>query len=310
MKTINFFLSLAFILTSITFGYSQDVEVKEVNINKYIRGDLYQPIEASDKLAIIVGGSGATDRNGNQAMIKTDTYKKLASHLAKNNIACFTYDKRILRMNEIPMKESELRFEDLVTDLLSVIGHFSKGRDYNDIVLIGHSQGSLVSLIALRDKGDAFISIAGAGEPIDDILVEQIGKQAPQLKEELKAALKKLKENGKVEDYPPSLSSLLRPSVQPFIRSWMQYDPKEMIANIEKPILILNGDQDIQVSADQARKLKKAQPDARSIIIENMNHVLKESKDKGVANRKTYQNPELPLVDELKQVIVDFVKEL
>lgn len=310
MKTINFFLSLTFILTSITFGYSQDVEVKEVNINKYIRGDLYQPLETSDKLAIIVGGSGATDRDGNQAMIKTDTYKKLASHLASNNIACFTYDKRILRMNEIPMKESELRFEDLVTDLLSVIGHFSKGQDYNDIILIGHSQGSLVSLIALQDKGDAFISIAGAGEPIDDILVEQIGKQAPQLKEEVKAALKKLKENGKVEDHPPSLSSLLRPSVQPFIRSWMQYDPKEMIANIEKPILILNGDQDIQVSAEQARKLKKAQPDARSIIIENMNHVLKESKDKGVANRKTYQNPELPLVDELKQVIVNFIKEL
>ena len=165
IRNLFTFISLLAVVLSIT---AQDHQVNEVKINKYVIGDLYQPQEKTAKLAIIIGGSGDVNRDGNQSMIKTDASKKLATHLADNGIACFTYDKRVLRLNELGLTESDLRFEDFVTDLTSVVKHFKETSDnYEDFVLIGHSQGSLVSLIAAQEVGDAVISIAGAGESID-----------------------------------------------------------------------------------------------------------------------------------------------
>jgi fermentation-respiration switch protein FrsA (DUF1100 family) len=310
MRSTYIFLTVVFTLISFDQGFSQSFEVNEVKINKYVIGDHYKPQEASTKLAIIIGGSGDVDRDGNQSMIKTDAYKKLATHLADNGIACFTYDKRVLKMKDLAFTESDLRFEDYVTDARSVVKYFKETNDHYDIILIGHSQGSLVSLIAAQEIGDAVISIAGAGESIDHTLYDQLKKQLPQSKKALRKALDSLKIKGKVKDYPPQLFSLFRPQAQPLLHSWMQYDPQELIAKVDQPVLIINGDQDLQVDVDQAKKLKEAQPKAKLVIIDNMNHVLKESKAKDLANQQTYQKPELPLVDELKQVILSFIKKL
>ena len=307
MRNVFAFLVLWLVASVAT---AQKNQVKEIKINKYVIGDLYQPEKSSAKLAIIIGGSGDVNRDGNQSMTKTDTYKKLATHLADNGIACFTYDKRVLRINELKLAESDLRFQDYVTDLTSVVKHFKASDNYEDFVLIGHSQGSLVSLIAAQEVGDAVISIAGASESIDHILYSQLKEQMPNSKEAIRRSLDSLKLNGEVEDYPPQLFSLLRPQIQPFMHSWMQHDPQELIAKLDQPILIINGDQDLQVDVNQAKKLKKAQPDAKLVIIKNMNHILKESKAKDLANQQTYQQPELPVVDECKKEILGFIQQL
>ena len=307
MKTINL---ITFFLSIILSANAQDHKVSEVKVNKYVIGDLYQPQEKSDKLAIIIGGSGDINRDGNQSMIKTDAYKKLATYLANNGTACFTYDKRVLRIKELDFTEADLRFENLVTDVKSIYQYFKADKDYDDVIFIGHSQGSLVSLIAAQQIGDAVISMAGSGVSIDNILHDQLKKQFPQSKKAIRKALDSLKIKGKVKDYPPQLFSIFRSQLQPFLHSWMQYDPKKLIAQLDLPILIINGDQDLQVDVDQAKKLKNAQPEAKLMIIENMNHILKESKAKDLANQQTYQKPELPLVDELKEEVLSFINAL
>ena len=309
MKIRNLFIFL-FFLSVILSAAAQKFKVKEIKVNKYVIGDLYQPQEKTSKLAIIIGGSGDIDRNGNQTMIKTDAYKKLAQHLSKNGIACFTYDKRVLRMSELAFTESDLRFDNLITDVRSIIQYFKTKESYQNITLIGHSQGSLVGLIAAQEVGDALISIAGAGENIDDILYDQVKKQLPQSKKALRKALDSLKIKGKVKDYPPQLFSLFRPQIQPFLHSWMQYNPQKLIAQLDLPILIINGDKDLQVDIEQAKKLKEAQPKAKLVIVENMNHILKKSKAKDLANQQTYQQPELPIVVEFKKEILNFINHL
>jgi len=307
MKTINL---ITFFLSIILSANAQDHKVSEVKVNKYVIGDLYQPQEKSDKLAIIIGGSGDINRDGNQSMIKTDAYKKLATYLANNGTACFTYDKRVLRIKELDFTEADLRFENLVTDVKSIYQYFKADKDYDDVIFIGHSQGSLVSLIAAQQIGDAVISMAGSGVSIDNILHDQLKKQLPQSKKAIRKALDSLKIKGKVKDYPPQLFSIFRSQLQPFLHSWMQYDPQKLIAQLDLPILIINGDQDLQVDVDQAKKLKNAQPEAKLMIIENMNHILKESKAKDLTNQQTYQKPELPLVDELKEEVLSFINAL
>ena len=57
----------------------------------------------------------------------------------------------------------------------------------------------------------------------------------------------------------------------------MQYDPREVIRQVKQPVLIVNGDNDIQISADNAEALAQARPDADKVIIEGMTHLLKQS---------------------------------
>jgi len=69
--------------------------------------------------------------------------------------------------------------------------------------------------------------------------------------------------------------SLFRPSVQPYMISWFKYDPAAEIANLEVPVLILQGTTDLQVHVEDAKLLAKAKPDAKLRIFDGMNHVLK-----------------------------------
>ncbi|MFC2086746.1 hypothetical protein ACFLSA_01080 [Bacteroidota bacterium] len=73
------------------------------------------------------------------------------------------------------------------------------------------------------------------------------------------------------------------------------------------PILIIQGTTDLQVTVDDAKLLSTSKLNAKLIIIENMNHVLKESDNDIQKNMATYKNPELPLKAELVNEIVDFI---
>lgn len=285
---------------------------EDLKINQFTEGTLTMPNSGeSESLVIFIQGSGPTDRNGNQPMMKNDGMKKLAHQLAENGIASFRFDKRIFKMNELKIKEEELRFDDFVTDVQDILKYFEEKDSFDNLIIAGHSQGSLVGILASRDLADAFISLAGAGQPIDDIIVEQVHKMAPPLAENARTAFDEIRENGRTTNYSPMLESMFKPSIQPFMSSWMQYDPAEEIAKLDIPVLIINGSADIQVENKEAEMLKNANEDARLVIIENMNHIFRkmESEDK-LVNTKSYNEPNQPLHPDLIPVITEFVKEL
>jgi len=245
----------------------------DLRINQYVEGTLLAPRQETVPLAIIINGSGPIDRNGNEMMTKNNSAKKLAEALAKKGIATFRYDKRTLKAQQLNIDEKDMRFDDFIDDAKAVIKRFSELPNYSSIYIIGHSQGSLVGMIAAQEKADGFISIAGAGQTIDSLIVEQIGRQMPGLEESARTAFNELRANGKVKDYNQGLASLFKKSIQPFMFSWMKYDPQQEIKKLEMPVLIINGDNDLQVNTNEAEKLKAAKPNAELIIIENMNHI-------------------------------------
>ena len=283
---------------------------KDITVNKFIDGTLTTPAAGQARsLVIFVQGSGPTDRNGNQPMMKSDFAKKIAHQLAGNDIASFRFDKRIFKMKELDIKEKDLRFEDFVTDIESVISYFRKEGKYENIIVAGHSAGSLQGILAAKDNADAFISLAGAGESIDKIIVGQIAKQAPGLKENTQQAFDELIATGSTSSYNPMLQSIFRPSVQPYMASWIKYDPAQEMAKLDIPVLIVNGTADIQVSPEEAKMLEKADPDAKLVIIEDMNHVFRKvESDDALENTKTYNEPNRPLHPELIPVLTDFIK--
>ena len=283
---------------------------EEIQITPLVKGSLLLP-ETSEKppLAIIIAGSGPTDRNGNQPMMKNNSLKFLAQGLYEKGIATFRYDKRIIQLMKMgAMTEEKIRFDDFIEDAIAITEHFKKDPRFSKIYIIGHSQGSLIGMIAAQDHADGFISIAGAGQEIDDVIVDQLAKQAPGLKENARQSFDDLRVNGAAQNYSPGLSSIFRPAIQPFIFSWMKYDPQIEIAKLNVPVLIINGTKDLQVQVSEAELLKKAKPDAQYKIIENMNHVLKEIKgDDDIENSKSYNIYNLPVMPELIATVGVFI---
>jgi pimeloyl-ACP methyl ester carboxylesterase len=213
-------------------------------------------------------------------------------------------------------KEEDLRFEHYIEDAKSWIELLSQDDQFSEVIVIGHSEGSLIGMIACVDnpKVSKFISLAGAGSPLDEILKEQLMRnlegQPMSLKNQVFTYINELKQGRLLEKVSPDLQVLFRPSVQPYLISVFKYNPQEEIAKLKIPILLLQGDLDIQVSEDDAELLHEANPSAKKVIIENMNHVLKnsESTDINEQLKDSYNNPNTPINEELVKNIVGFVK--
>lgn len=309
----NYFVAgLLLIFFQLAIAQELKYAEEDLKISQAIEGTLTTPVsKEAESLVIFIQGSGPTDRNGNQPMMKNDGMRKIAYQLAENGIASFRFDKRIFKMDELKIKEKDLRFDDFVLDVKDILKYFEEKDKFDNLILAGHSQGSLVGILASQEMADGFISLAGAGQPIDNIIVEQVHKMAPPLAENARTAFNEIRETGQTTTYSPMLESMFKPSIQPFMHSWMKYNPSEEIAKLDIPVLIINGSEDIQVETKEAELLKNASDDAQLVIIDNMNHIFRkiESKDR-LVNTKSYNEPNQPLHPDLIPVITEFVKEL
>lgn len=308
---MKFKLSLFFIVMS-TFCFGQEKEFNSaiVKVNKYIEGSLVTPYSDQEvSLLIFVMDAGAINRDGNDRMSKNDTFKKLSYELAKKGIASYSYDKRLFKMDGLGIREHEISIDHFIEDAKSVISYFKKNKNYTKIIILGHGQGSLIGMLAAKNNADGFISIAGNGQSIDQVIVEQISKQAPGLDKSASIAFKQLRENGRATGYEPALESIFRYDLQPFMKSWVKYDPSQEISKLEMPILILHGDKDIQVEVAQAEKLKESAPQAELMIINNMNHILREIKGGRLENQKSYNESWRKIMPEVLSSIANFVNQ-
>ncbi|WP_299524388.1 alpha/beta hydrolase [Winogradskyella sp.] len=261
-------------------------------------------------LVIFVQGSGNPDRNGNQTAlgVNANYIKALRDSLNKNNIAFYSYDKRNVTKANIPILINHFVFEDLVADVRTVIDSFKSDKRFNSITLLGHSQGSLVAMLAVSDDIDKYISLAGLGESVDNAITRQISAQSESLGQTTKDHFKELKSTGKIKEVNPMLLSIFAEANLDFLKSYMEYQPTNEISKLKIPTLIINGTKDIQVTVKDAEALHKANPSSKLVIIENMNHVLK-TIEKDSDNLTSYSKADFPLSQELITVITKFITQ-
>lgn len=272
-----------------------------------LKGTLMLPQKATNQapVALIIAGSGATDRNcNNGAGLNTNAYKMIAETLAESGIASFRFDKRLIGQSTgFNPDESQLKFDDYVQDAVQLITYL-KSNGYTKIFIIGHSEGALIgTLAAQQTKVDALVSLCGAGENIALTLKRQLNNP------EANTIIDELKSGQMTNKVPQSLQVVFRASVQPYLVSWMKYEPAAELAKVKAPIWIVGGTTDLQVPAADAEMLQKAAPRAALTIIAGMNHVLKNAPPDPTANQVTYAQPELPLNQELATGLVRFLSQ-
>lgn len=280
-----------------------------------IKSTLLLPTDTSKPMPVvlIIAGSGPTDRDGNTTVLpgKNNSLKMLAEGLAANGIASLRYDKRgVGESKAAATSESELRFDTYVDDAVAFCNQLKADKRFRRVVIAGHSEGSLIGMLAAKRCGaSGFVSLSGTSRRAGDLLRGQLaGKLPPELAEKSEAILKSLEAGKTVADPPQELGAIYRASVQPYMISWMKYDPSKEIAALTMPVMIVQGSSDIQVPADDAKKLAAANPKAKLLIIDGMNHLLKQIGTDNEKQRASYTDPAFPLGEGLIPALVQFAK--
>jgi pimeloyl-ACP methyl ester carboxylesterase len=264
-------------------------------------------------LVVIIAGSGPTDRDGNSILLpgKNNSLLMLAEGLADHGIASLRYDKRgVGASRQALQSETDLRFDMGADDAAAWVKKLRPDPRFSTIVIVGHSEGSLLGMLAARRSPvDGYVSIAGAGRAADKVLRDQLSKQLPPaLLAEANRALDTLLAGHTVASPPQSLMVLFRPSVQPYLISWLKVDPRVEVAALTIPVLIVQGTLDGQVLPSEARLLAAAQPKATLVLIDGMNHVFKRVAADAAAQQGSYSDPTIPVAPELITSIATFVK--
>ena len=291
--------------------FSQEIISEEVllkNGDIELPGTLsYPDLSKSVPLVIFVHGSGNGDRDGNQGnLAKADHIKILADSLNTKGIAFYRYDKRSSNFNNFKYLK-KTRFVDLADDVKTAIDFFSKNKRFNSIHLIGHSQGSLVAMLATTKSVTTYTSLAGPGTSIGTTLVTQISAQNEDLGKAAELHIKELLETDTIQEVNLFLISIFNPDTQPFLKEWLLYDPSHEIKKLNIPTLIINGTADSQVTEQDANLLFEAKPNAKLVIIEKMNHLLK-MVENTAENQKSYTDPNFPISVELIKEVAEFIK--
>lgn len=277
-----------------------------------LHGSLIVPDRgARSATVLILAGSGPVDRDGNLPGLRNDSLKLLARGLAERGVASLRIDKRgIGQSRTAVMREEDLRIQTYVDDAIGWLAFLGARQDTGPLFILGHSEGALIATLAAQRADVAgVILVAGAGEPAAELIARQLSDAGvpEHLQTESKRISQSLARGVAVADVPPELAALYRASAQPYLMSWLPLDPAAELARVKAPALIVQGTHDLQIRVEDAQRLA-AGPNSKFVLIEAMNHVLREAPKERAANLAIYGAFDKPLAPELVPAIASFIE--
>jgi len=258
-------------------------------------------------VALLIAGSGSIDHDGNAPQLKPATLKKLSDALVAHGIATLRYDKRGAGGWKPEFGRPEnFRFKDFVDDAASLVAYLRDSRKFSRIVLVGHSEGGLVAILtAQRVPIDRLVLLAVTARKQGDLLKAQLEKKLPpETFGPIAKAIDAIMAGEIVDPPPPGLA--IPPSMQAGIASAFREDPIDPLEKIDVPTLIVNGGRDSQLARLDYLALSAASPAAKTLWLDDMNHVLNDVSDEA-DDLAAYNQPERPLDPTLIQTLVDFI---
>ena len=251
----------------------------------FLYGSYRKPDNLTHFPAVLILPASGADRNGNTVgqEVKPDTYRELAAALAAKGIASVRIDKRGVGASAKAItREDDLRFDTYVDDAVTWTKFLQAQPGVGCMAIFGHSEGALVAALAAKKvKVCAIIEASGSGKPASALLAEQL-KTAYDAKrldkdtyDQASKILDQLAAGKPVADPPSKLNQLFRPSVQPYLISWLPLSPVDALKT-NTPVLILQGSSDGETGADDTRKLSASPTKVvKVVMITGADHDLK-----------------------------------
>jgi len=292
-----------------------DQEVHIGRGDQALYGALLRPAEAGPApAALLLAGSGASGRDGDEANTPehAQTLKLLAEALADQGFASLRIDKRgVAASAKAAPQPQDLTVGDFVNDAAAWARFLRAQPGVRCVVIIGHSEGALVAaLTAQKVKTCGVVSLSGSALDLGALIESQNGlaHRSPALIAQIHLIIASLRAGKPVSDVPPQLAGVFGPQALTYSRSMINIDPVAELAKVKAPVLVIQGDNDLQVRVDDARALAAGHPGATLVIVPGMTHVLKIGPTTLAGNFGTYMNPKLPLAPAVVAAITDFMR--
>lgn len=238
----------------------KEVEMKlPIDNGRELPGTLTTPAkEGKYPIVILVHGSGANDRN--ESANGNAPFRDIAWGLAQQGIATYRYDKRIMVYMNESMENVDFTVNDeTVNDAVSAV-EMVKGLDNiesDKVYVLGHSLGGgMVPRIAQSDDAAGYIILAGFARKFDVIMKDQIdfllsipdqSEEQTKVLEEQKKVVEQLVADSESTD--PSL--VMMGSTHPtYWKDLLAYDPIKEAESIQEPVMVLQGEEDYQVTVE------------------------------------------------------------
>lgn len=268
-------------------------------------------------LAILLPDSGTADRDGNNWQVpgRNDSLRMLAESLAEAGIASYRYDRRgagkAYRLGE---DEAGLVFEDHVRDAAACLRSFEGDPRFGRVLVFGLGDGALVGAAALREaKADALAALGVSGRSLRDIILEAALRAPEEYRAEIVRVLGELDAGRFVDAVSPFLENLFRRSFQPYLASWLRFDLGTELARLSAaglPILLMQGDLDLQVTMEEFDQLRLSVPDAEAVLLPDTNHILKLVGNEVEENYESFSDPSYPLSPGVVPALTDFLERV
>jgi len=315
-------LSLAAVLVVSTVANSAFADPAESEIEAPgpkgpLKGLMLTPGKPDAPVVLIIAGSGPIDRNGNSLHgLNADTYKLLAEGLAARDVASVRIDKRGLYSSAAAIANADAAtIGDYASDVHTWIATIRKQTGAKCVWMLGHDEGALVAMVAAKDNPPdicGLLLVAAPGRRFSELIKDQMRSNpsnAP-FQDEAFHDIDELAAGRRVDvaKARSEIQSIFAPAVQGFLVDLFSYDPALLLAQYKGPVLILQGERDIQVGQEDAKRLAAADPGAKLVLLPDVNHILKTvDTDDRMANLGTYLNAALPLAPGVVETLADFV---
>jgi pimeloyl-ACP methyl ester carboxylesterase len=275
--------------------------------NVALSGTLWMPKgeKAKPPVALIVAGSGPTDREGNSVLgLRSDCYRMLAEALATRGIASVRFDKRGVGTSGKNFDPAKLVLEDFVADAGAFLEKLKKDGRFSSVAVVGHSEGGMIGiLLAERTTFDALALVATPGRPLAAVLHDQLSKNLdPKLVAVADKTLVSIRLGMIGEPPPPELAKVFPPTVRAFLRSELDVDPSLHFKKTKVKAAIVQGEHDLQITVPDAQLLAESRPDAKLTLVATMNHALKDEPS-AKQPQLSYVDPSMPLAPGLVDAV-------
>lgn len=289
--------------------------------------------------ALLIAGSGPTDRNGDSAVMpgQIDTLRNLAQTLSNDGVASLRYDKLGTGQTGLghyatdPTQVDIGVFQDEATAALNFLAGQS-GIDRTHLMVLGHSEGALYAMmLATAAPGTApAVQALGLVEPasrrILDLVSQQVhaqadaavrsgrltAAQAAQSTAAIDNAIQEFRATGKVPpDEPPALKSVINAANAHALLQEDAIDPVALAAKLPRamPVLVTCSDADLQITCQDVDYLVSGLTSAGTktdyVHLTGVDHVLKDDASRTPAN----YTKALPLSTQLAGALASFLKE-
>ncbi len=262
---------------------------------------------------LIIAGSGPTDRDGNSELIvdNNDSLWHLAHALKDAGIASLRYDKFAVGESQPHdgVTLDDITFEDFVADAASWISYLKTDKKHAPIGIVGHSEGSLIALLAAKEEPvDFVVSVAGNGDPIADQMIKQIRRMDKEAALILEKRLQQIGQSQYEETGNLLVDSFIPLGKERYLETWMRYHPTEILRTITVPVLVIWGDKDERLVGEEDLFGRENMPSTVTFhAVKNMGHILRWAEEDSDIIR-SYTDRDMPLHPDFLETVTTFIK--